>query len=247
MAKDSPFRFVWARSVGGYELKPEKRISARSLLTGSGGPQIVRRGDELDTYQPHATQALHRVFASIDDTPDAALAFVTEYGFLGISNKAAQQTSSESASEILSRKNELKSALEAVDDFLTFDRKVKKAGKDMRLEGKIPKHDPQQIRQIAAGLFNQWSSSHLAAMKIELIQSRAARNGVEMRVVPQSLLAYMWLCAAEEITEGAQFRLCVVCRNPINIKVGRADRVTCSGACRTALSRSSNKREERMQ
>lgn len=74
-----------------------------------------------------------------------------------------------------------------------------------------------------------------------LLDSATDRHVVEL--VPRTLLGALWVQMAQAVESEAQPSRCAHCRrwNP----PGRTDRLTCSGACRKALSRSGRARAQR--
>jgi hypothetical protein len=59
-----------------------------------------------------------------------------------------------------------------------------------------------------------------------------------LRIVPASLIGCLWLQLAEAISSGLEFRQCLACKKWFEVTVrARADKRTCSGACRNKLYR----------
>jgi hypothetical protein len=258
---DDLFSFEWGRDPAGYALKrmPESRgrkLPGRSseLLLGGGefpaGEEFVeRKGSSLKTYPPRAIPALHRVFAALPDEPQAVLDFVCVHGFLGVSGRPATEIERESIKTILGCRDELRGVLDYLDTTFSFERKLRRIASEMREEGGTPKLDIGEVRQMAAGLFNQWAAAHLQHVQVSLTNTRDHRKraSVALQVRPRTLLSALWLAAAEEITGGNKWRPCAVCGKPMSIGEGggRRDKRTCSTACRKKLNRRDTEETEK--
>lgn len=96
--------------------------------------------------------------------------------------------------------------------------------------GLLPGRDQSE----AFNTYNQLSAS----MRIQL---EAGPDGPEIRIVPTSLISWLWLQVAREITEGLVHKSCQRCGN--SFTVGRDSRerrrIYCSNACRVAAFRQS--------
>lgn len=83
---------------------------------------------------------------------------------------------------------------------------------------------------------------HVRAVVNDQIEGRVSprlvwnveRGRLEFRLVPESLLAAMWLQFASAVERGARFRQCAECDDWFELAVGRArhDKAYCSDACR---------------
>lgn len=232
------FAFEWERDEDGYELLGLPRGRAAIVLNGFGNASIRRKGGVLKTYWPRAVPALHRTFAALPDDVHKLLEFVNAYGFLGVDGKKGAQQ--EQVDQLFRCRDELRDSLAAVDEYIKLEHELHRVGKEMQQNYKRPHVDPGEARQIAAGFFNQWAVNYTDQLRAELVpaQDRHGRASVVLRVRPQTLLASMWLAAAEEIAGEVRYRLCAVCKKPIAIGEGggRRDKQTCSAKCRKRLS-----------
>jgi hypothetical protein len=245
---DNPFAFSFQWPVAArYELqsKPindaasEDGPPSTSQILADSGPRIVRRSTETNKYPPRAIPDLHRKFVQLKDTPEDVFKFVRDYGFLGVSTlQDGDEIESESVSAILGVRDHMRSALDAFNELRREESRTKRTLMDMRDEGLDAR--PEQVaevagyaRQFAGGLFNKW-----ATPRFVLRLRSTERGGLALHAEPQTLLGFMWLRVAEELAGEAQYTYCMWCQNPILIsgKDGaRADKKTCSGACRHAM------------
>jgi predicted nucleic acid-binding Zn ribbon protein len=188
--------------------------------------------------------ALHRLFARLPDEPQAVLEFVSQYGFLGLSGQPASEVQSERVGDILKSRDELRGVIKYVDTTIKLIRQLDREAKGMRIEGREVKGEPEEFRQIAAGLFNQWAVKYMRQFQPTLVRTvdRFGRPAVGLQMQPRTLLASMWLSVAEEIQGGVPNRLCVVCGKPL-APGSRIDKKTCSVACRKKLNPPKAKRQ----
>jgi hypothetical protein len=183
---------------------------------------------------PRAIPDLHRKFVKLGDTPEDVLKFVRDHGFLGVGD-----AESESVASILEARDHMREALSAFDDLRREESRMKRTWTEMRDEVEDPA-SPERVaemagysRQFAGGLFNKW-----ATPRFVLRLRPTERGGLALHAEPQTLIGFMWLRVAEELAGEAQYTYCMWCQKPILIsgKDGaRADKKTCSGACRHAM------------
>lgn len=236
---DNPFAFgfQWPVAVDGYEVQAEPKSTSQHL---QDGPFILRRGTEMNVYPPRACPGLHREFIKLDDSRESVLKFVRKYGFLGINSRDDPRGIEwESVSAILAVRDHMRSALDAFNELRREESWMKRRGSELGPNGEgLHSASPEQVaevagysRQFAGELFNRWAQAHF------VLRLRAAKHGLALHAEPLNLLGFMWLQVAEEITGGAQFSHCEWCHKPISIGKGgaRADKKTCSGACRHAM------------
>jgi hypothetical protein len=110
---------------------------------------------------------------------------------------------------------------ELYDEIISYKRLVEK------LLNKINKDDLKQ----AAAIFNKSVGPNLTAQ----IQNITGRTVYQIYPVPKSLLSYMWLSFAAEITDGRDWQKCFSCNEtyPIGKDTGGTKRKQyCSDACK---------------
>lgn len=110
---------------------------------------------------------------------------------------------------------------EAYDEIISYKRLIEK------LLNKINKDDLKQ----AAAIFNKSVGPNLTAQIYNII----GRTVYQIYPVPKSLLSYMWLSFAAEITDGRDWQKCFVCNEtyPIGKDTGGTKRKKyCSDSCK---------------
>ena len=245
------FEFEWAVDSAGYRIERHSRATVQLLgVQGSAKPKntpvIVRNGGALRPYPPRALrEPLHRLFAALPDDPEAVLAFISRHGFIGVASRTGPDVAGEFVDDILKARTELRGAHEALDSMRRFGRSMQRSEREMRERGERTGGDPSgAVRQLAAERFNDWGTRYMQDLHAVLAPETDSRGreSVKWRIKPKTLLASFWIATAEEIMGGPLQRLCVVCKtNPIP-EGARADRTTCSDACRKALSRGERKK-----
>lgn len=204
--------FSWFVDSEGYSFDPNGKGLGTRLITGAG--TIVRNGGKLRHYNASDLPlGLHRVFASVDKTEQAALNFVQQYGFL-------EDTADEHEKEE-----------EALTTFFDYQEKIHVAVKGIHLFQDNPKH--------AQFIYNGFSSPHMTA------RFNIENNRPVLQMVPNSLMSYIWLSLADEITEGRNYQFCNNCSQPFATggNTGHTKRKKyCSNKCKQASYR--KKKEE---
>jgi hypothetical protein len=206
------FNFEWAVAS---DYVFEQAPSASGVLMGTGGVSqyIARQGALVSRYKPYETApALHRDFVTNVKDAESALAFVKEYGFLG-HIFGGMDAERESVEEILRHRCSLRSVLIWIDENPTYtdDSPAKKLTNKnavhMGAEFKRLRHSLTRDNKLALGnLFNDLVTPHLTVR----IDASNPKHEV-LQVVPRSLISWMWLRVAEEITGDAEWRVCPIC------------------------------------
>lgn len=238
--------FEWAFDEAGYDLVSGRGVASSALLGRERENYLARRkGGPLRKYRPRAeVPALHRLFVGMADTPEAMLEFVAARGFLGVGAFPRSEQlgrTEESFDYWVSAKRHMGDVLGAFDAAEQFDQTMKRMKREREEEGKTT--EPMKpARRLIAGLFNQWVEPHLS-IKIEPVDARDDESALALKLVPRSLLGFMWFQVAQEIAGGVQWRACKRCGKPFYIGEGgaRRDRETCSDSCRVQLSKSKTK------
>ncbi len=254
-ARDGLFDFEWSVDAAGYELVEVPFTGApggtAAELHGESGArlQIVRKGGALKPYKPRDTPDLHRRFAALDGSPDSLLAFVAEFGFLGINtlpNDRVTSIKSEDVESLVSHHSHVAEALSTFDGIAKLERRARRIEGEMEEEGRAEDYPAAEyLRHVITHLFNEWSSPRLT---VRLVRNPSGTSaGLSYVIVPRTLYGGMWLQVGEELTGGARFAQCRWCHKPMPIGkgAGRADKQTCSDACRQALSKHNRKSKQR--
>ena len=196
---------------------------------------------------------LHRIFASLPDDENAVLEFVATWGFLGLvhhpnplvrfdpdrDDSDPSSRESESISEILLYRNELKRVLDYIDASEGF---LEPSAEIFGSPKKGIRLGPKELRERAVGLFNATASQYLGQFRFVLQPEQSGPYGgasVGLKIQPRTLLASIWLATVEDIMKGAQHKPCKFCKKFFRIGEfgSNANRDTCSDKCRTSWSR----------
>lgn len=220
MTKRELARLTWAVDVDGYEL----------LQNPSGELVICRKGGAMREYQPlQQTPALHRAFADIPTTPDGLLAFVEEFGFLGIEEEGFPPDEQHA---------------ESVDTCLEFHQLVRE------IIRAIDKKSGKSRSKAMEALTGSWITP-----RFELVVSWSA-NGPEYHFNPLSLGGVIGLMIADELAQGRKYNQCRACKKWFQVgpsrrgagasRLPRSDSETCSDACRSKLWRILQKKRKEL-
>ncbi len=80
---DSLFHLNWYRDLKGYRVEPREVSQVRrSRLLAGDQNYIVREGGSLESYKPFDIVAIYRRLAEVKKTPQAAIKFCCDFGFL---------------------------------------------------------------------------------------------------------------------------------------------------------------------
>lgn len=203
--RDPFFVFRWWRAPAGYELVPPDSGASETLL-GNGeaakvllsrGVEIRRRGIDAEPYRPdEISPPLHRQFADLEGTPDAMLDFVNKFGVLGLTLGGAH-----AASEPL---DALLDARQRMSEFLALVVDPPASGYRGR------------AFDIKAEEFNTHISPH---MTIRLEPTPSGRPVI--KTVPRTLIAWMWLQVAKEISGFLKVAPCDYCGKLFEVSPSR--------------------------
>ncbi len=218
MTKRELARLTWAVDVDGYEL----------LQNPSGELVICRKGGAMREYQPlQETPALHRAFADIPSTPDGLLAFVEEFGFLGIDDMGFPPD---------------KQRLEGIASCLGFHLQVREVIRA------IDKKSGKSRSKAVETLTNSIVAPHFR------LDFSWEVNGPEYHFNPLSLGGVIGLMIADELAQGRKYNQCRACKKWFQVgpsrqgagasRLPRSDSETCSDACRSKLWRLRQKGEK---
>lgn len=235
------FDLKWRRDTAGYVLKktPTRRgASTRTsdlLLSDPGGLYLVRGKGELELYSLKNEDDLHRRFAMLSDDPEALIAFVSEYGFLGLHSSVPERIERESVTEILAERDKFREVLATLDGCIQLEQSAKRVVLEMRDEGFEVNGSPGDFRTLAGGLFNRWVQPLFAINLNPGTTSRGDRT-LSLSLVPRTLLSCMWFLLAKELSGSLDFGYCANEKCRAIIRKSRPDIKTCSTKCRKALS-----------
>lgn len=70
----------WQRDTAGYEIVARPHEPNATLLTAPEGIYVVRRGGNMERYEPLKVPGLYRRLAESNETPAGARDFITEFG-----------------------------------------------------------------------------------------------------------------------------------------------------------------------
>jgi hypothetical protein len=226
--------FVWQRPVDldGFEW---------AVPPGARAPELVRKADAaFEDYEPlRAGVALHRELARTDPTQAGLLTFVNQYGHLGhrLGNSAIDSSRGEPFKAYQEDIARLRSDVRWWDMVLNDDR----AGL-----GKVFKVPPTEAvlaaRQHVLDGINFW-------MGVELqLAWDSKRSQVVQVLMPSTLYGATYLLFAREVLSLRRPQKCAVCGRFFETAPGRhdrrtrADRETCTGACRNQAYRNRQQR-----
>lgn len=243
------FHFEWWVDQRGYELTAPLRVeseSAAARLLLDGAQYVVRLGgaESLTAYQPAQTAPrLHREFAESVIDAQSAFAFVSKYGYMG-SFMGRADAEREGVDGILSAAKAIRHLIGELDAQPIFSAAVPRR----RVRSpKLRKIGAAAYRRLAPSLtreskqplgdyFNRHVSPH---MTVRIDVSNPKNQAIQ--IVPRSLISWMWLRVAEEVTGEKVWRRCIneACPAPyfqVNLKDGRIKkRKFCDlAACRQA-------------
>jgi hypothetical protein len=167
------------------------------------------------------------------DVPEAFLAFVSEYGFLG-SDRTGADVAAEEINYLIRQRDQLSSVM-SVCRALT---------RRMMLDTSEP---PQEIAHIPS-LINLVRGTDgevsVAGPTLRMFFGPGPRGLMQVRYEPESLFAWMWLRAADDFTNGVDWSgpPCLWCfkpmgRGPTSAKGRRAHSHYCSPGCKTNFNR----------
>ncbi len=199
-------RFEWQIDQYGYELGRGTSASrAWPVIQRKGGPF---RGYRLDIEGTDA--GLFRQFALLDPTPEAAISFANEFGFLV--------------------ENQNRSDKEPIGLWLDWIGRMKVL---------VTAIDEKRYEDFWEG-FNEphYDDEPLFAARIEPHEVVPKKSN--FKLVPQSLLAAMWFQLGNYATKGAALKQCEFCPRwfPVGPGTGRKpSKRFCSTRCRVAWNR----------
>jgi hypothetical protein len=221
------FAFTWGRASEGYELAKAAGPKATAVLTGQGGqgaPLVLRRkGAAVEWYEPaKLCPNLHRDFAKMPRTPEAARDFANQYGLLGLGLSTAE-ASEESVDWILEARDKLRTVLLVLDHNYPYSgvlpgngfagtlpgrrKRVKAAkGRTVNVGTKLRELEPyltHDRKLNLAPLFND-AASPQCTVRLDITDPKRPA----LRVVPRTLYSWMWLRVAQEISGGGEYRQC---------------------------------------
>jgi hypothetical protein len=182
------FEFRWGVNPSGYSLKnfDAEENGKLSLISDAQGQAVLGPNDpdrDLEFYTPdEKVKFLHREFASLGPTDEAAIKFVSEYGVLGQTGISEQQFDSVSGGQI-------------VPDFFDAQRKVK-------LVMDMLKSDKRTNAE-ASIAFNKNCSARMTM----LIDPTKPKRPVA-KIIPTTLLSFIWLKVSEDIIGGIIWKKC---------------------------------------
>lgn len=189
----------------------------------SGRKKIVKKESaESRGYPLGELSPVHREFALNVKDADSALSFVQRFGFLGLNGRDAHE---ESVEDIIEQKKSIYGFISLID------------------------HGPGYMFDHATALTQLFNDRVAPAISTEL---EAANGRFALKIVPQTLLAYMWLQVASELIDGIEWRVCANpnCPHkwfPVRLSDLRLkDKMFCERvACRQAVSRQRRDEQQR--
>jgi hypothetical protein len=215
------FHFNWGVDPTGYQIEEDGAVSSDgdTLLTSGSSSPIFRRNSpdrELRFYSPSKVAPnIHWEFARAKTTIDAAHDFVNAYGVLGHTRGQNRDIDSAFGDQIF-------------DDFFSAQHKVRAVMALLKLDetsGKSP-----------AVLFNE---NCAARMTILIDPANPKRPSV--KIIPTTLLSYIWLRVSEDVTGGVRWKKCEYdqCINyfPVGQGAGTSRRRFCEPKCKVYWNR----------
>lgn len=215
-------KFEWAVCKDGYEMEeiapPRKVGSSREVC---GQVYIRAKSSNMEPYKPSKeTSRIHREFASLAENKSAIFSFVSKYGLLGISENSIGS--------------------EEYEEILLYKQLVKKI---------ITQLNKDNIAE-SAKIFNKNVSPSLTA-EIHALESKSslqAKRGIfQIYPIPRSLIAFIWLSIADEITNGRSWQKCLTCGDDFEIGKdtgGTKRKAYCKGSCRQQAYRERQKKKK---
>lgn len=176
--------------------------------------------DDVASYVPTLTfPRLHRDFAASGSSTNDLLSFVNSYGLLAPNIRTLEET--------LQHQGLLRSFASQIDESRKRNRGYEWPPKP---RGKAP-------------LIDAFNATASAGCRVFIDGEKLVRP--TLVIVPTSLLAWMWMQFASEITEGLEYKECVQCGQAIEVRTVKQKRDLhyCSGKCRSAALRQ-RRREE---
>lgn len=193
--------FRWGVDPEGYALQTDPPGKGGTLL-GEVPPQTwIRRKTTRDLryYEPREDYPdLHKIFAELANTPEEACSFVSKYGVLGASGSVGFNFDSIEGDQDLA-------------SFLEAQKRVKLVMGGL-IEGKLN-------RPRSAAMFNNY-----ARPSMTILIDGAKPNRPQTRIIPATLLSYIWLRVSEDIVGGVQWKKCKYepCQNYFPVGKGEA-------------------------
>jgi hypothetical protein len=100
----------------------------------------------------------------------------------------------------------------------------------------------------ALAFVHQQVNEHLAGAVTPRLEYDGENGGQYVELLPQNLLAALWLQFALAVAGDKDYRDCEVCATPfeVSLDAARADRVFCSNACRSKAYRQRQEKARRL-
>ena len=215
------FQFNWGVDPTGYQIEETGEVASDGdpLLTSARSASVIRRNSpdrELRFYSPGVNAPdIHWKFACLDETVEAARKFTKEYGVLGHTGGENRDFDSASGDQIL-------------DDFFSAQRKVCGVMELLKFDdtsGKSP-----------AVMFNENRTARMTVL-IDSVKP----NRPSVKIIPTTLLSYIWLRVSEDVTGGVKWKRCEYdrCNNhfPVGQGAGTSRRRFCETKCKVYWNR----------